>query len=438
MGISEELMDSGTWSVTLKDDVPDSVLADIDIRSNLWATLVITAVDMGPDVDDTYLPAARYAGVYLAQQDRRRTLTGKGLAWWLGESGDGGELYAGIDATTGSVDFGTQLANQVFTRGNGITAGSINANATAFTQNLTGGDTAREILDATCASAPGGPYFWRIDPTDFTLDADTQANLWGSTPGVILTQNGGRDGNIDGLTADLELDALNGEEVRTNVQVEWNETTPGTNNGTSSPTLPATYGNLANGNPIVRTLLHFSPKGRIPPVERWRKYFARSVTVVGRANAMASREANERSTIRAQVTAELPGVYDPWRFDIGPGSTVYLYDPDLDLTGTTAVQYRGESIYPTTGRVDQIDTPILDGYGVYLRCYTGTGSVFSWYHLTPHVEFEEGATTVKIGYRDRWPLGKVKPKRVNRRQRHRLRRQAHQNAQLKRFYDSLR
>jgi hypothetical protein len=440
MPITEELMGPGAWQLSLRSDTPTAVLNSIDVRSYLWATIVVTPLDWeesATPADADILAAARYTGVYLGMGDGRRTLFGQGLSWWLGADGDGGELYAGVDSTTGAATFATQLTNQVFSRSNGITAGSIDATATTYTVNLKGGDAAREILDANCAMAPGGPNMWRINSSTFTLDADDQTTLWPTTatPTTILGPEGGQEPGLTGLYAEIDIEEMNGEEVRTNVQVEWNEATPGTNNGTSSPSLPSTYGNLTGGSPIVRTLIHWSPAARFPPVERWRVWAARAITATARANSMASREANERTNVRPQVRASMPDIYDPWRYTITPGNTVYLWDVDQNLvTAANEVYYRGETTHPSTGRVDEMETPILNGYGVFLRYWTG--AAFAYYRLTPYVEWEEGPTTVRVNYRDRFPLGRVRPRRVTPRQRRLTRRWAHQQAQLQRYFNS--
>jgi hypothetical protein len=110
---------------------------------------------------------------------------------------------------------------------------------------------------------------------------------------------------------------------------------------------------------------------------------------------------------------------------------VYLWDLELGLSEPRNVQYMGETISPITGRVDEMETPIQDGYGVYLRYWTG--AAFAYYRLTDYVEFEEGPTTLKINHRDRFPVFGRRAKRVTRRQRRHWRAWAHQQARLARL-----
>jgi hypothetical protein len=289
------------------------------------------------------------------------------------------------------------------------------------------------MLDSISASAPGGPYNWRVNPgkSSFSIDADLDENLWPSTttPTVILAKDAGRESSIVGLRADLELEQLNGEEVRTEVRVDWDD---GVNDGSNSPTLPATYANLDSGSPEVRTLIDWRPKRPRPPTERWRRVAPWSIAAQARADILAARDANERAVVRNEITARLTDVDDPWRYDITPGNTVYVWDLDENITGSTHVYYRGESTNPTTGRVDEMTTPIQPGYGVWLRYYDGAN--FQFYRLTEHVEFEQAPTVLKIGHRDKFPLAKVRPRPLTRRQR----RSHYTRARLAAFYDNLR
>lgn len=414
MPISQDLMDDGEWSVDLREDTPTWVLNAIDVRAYLWATIVITPQGFpeGAITDANILANARYTGVYMGMGPGRKSLYGPGLAWWLGTDGEG-PVYASTDFTTGAASFSTLMTNQVFSRSNGITAGTIDATATTFTIDIEGGDSAREILDTLCGMAPGGPNFWRLN-TGGTLDADDQATLWptATTPTSILTQDGGRDGNITGLAADLDLDALDGSDVRSNVQVDWND---GTNNGSATVTLPSTVAAFDGTAPAYRQYLDSNPKRPKPPTKRWRKVATWGINNQTRANTLATREANERTNVTPEITATLHDCYDPWRFTITPGNTVYVHDLDQKLYDTTKeVYYRGEALHPTTGRVDQMTTPIQEGYGVYLRYWTG--AAFAYYRLTPYVEFEEGPTTLKLNHRDRFPASPARAGRVNRRQ----------------------
>jgi hypothetical protein len=339
---------------------------------------------------------------------------GKGMSWWLGETGDGGSLEVGADATVAGNDFEAHLDASVFgaadVLANGITKGSIiDTDATTYSMKTEGGDTRREILDTLCEAAPAGPNFWRLN-ADFTLDADNEAAIWPTktTPTTILTPLGGREIGMYGIQADLDLEALTGEEVRTGVYVDWND---GVNNGVAATTLPSTWVTPEGATPRVRALIDWKPKRPRPPTERWRRLAVWGINSQARADGVAAKEVAERTNVRPEITADLNDVYDPWRFTITPGNTVYCYDPDQDLTDiTNEVYYRGETTHPAEGRVEEMRTPIQDGYGVYFQYWDG--AAIAYLRLTEWVEFEEGPTSLKINHRDRFQGVRVRRHRI--------------------------
>ena len=111
MPVQQLLMDEGEFQVSLLEDTPEYVLEAVDIRTYAYATVVVTPAHftVGDLSDSNVLSIARYCGVYLAQTDQRRNLEGAGLIWWLGQENDNGEMYAGVDTTSASLDLEDQL-----------------------------------------------------------------------------------------------------------------------------------------------------------------------------------------------------------------------------------------------------------------------------------------------------------------------------------------
>lgn len=421
MPITETFMDGAPWSVTLMDDTPRWVLDAIDVRTRLWASIVITPhhIGVGDVADATLLSLARYVGVYLGMGAGRTSLRGEGLIWWLGQDGDGGDLHASEDFEYGTGDTAKltdAVTDLIFNGSNGLTEGSVAGPEEYYTVQLEGGDTKREVLD-TLMSKSGDLSVWKLTP-EGVLSIGTPASLWPTTttPTVMLTPDGGQDAVVAGVFADFVAAELNGDDVRNDVFVDWQD---GVNNGRALLSTPSGWKNFAGGTPVVRTLIDWRPKRPRPPTERWRKLAAWQIRSETTADKMAARELNERSEVRQEIVVEVDE-YDPWRWAMSPGNWVYLWDPDTGVIDTTReVYYRGDVTHPDLGRVDQWTTPIQDGYGVYIRYWNG--SSFTYYDLTNWVEPEDGATKLTIGHRDRFAPkmvarrpSKLKKKRIRR------------------------
>lgn len=440
MPVTVALMDNGSWDLALDPATPQSVLDVLDPRYRLWASILITPhyIPTGEASTAELIALSRYRGVLLGAGQDRLSLDGEGLEWWLGGDGDGGNLYAGVDQKPiGSARDVEAWVTDIIANANGITPGAINTNATTYNVNREGGDTPRELLDTIARAAPSpGPYAWRLN-NNLTLDVDTFANLWSTTntPTVLLAEEGGLETAVTGLRCILDLDSIDGREVRTNVQVDWND---GTGNGDSSPTLPSTYRAPGGGAAVVRAMLDWKPKRAKPPTERWRKVAAWAAASQNRANKIAAAEANERAAIREEVTATLPDLVDPWRYAITPGNRVYLEDIARGLVNTAnSVYYRGEDVHPTTGRVDEMTAGIDATYGKYLHYWDG--AAFQILDLTPYALPEDNTVTLGINRRSRFPV-RARARKVTVRQRRGWRAWAlreKRRQQLEDFYEGL-
>lgn len=419
MPITETFMDSGPWQVNLLDDTPRWVLDAIDVRSHLWASIVITPqhFTLGTFSDANLLGLARYAGVYLGMGAGRTSLHGEGLMWWLGDDGDGGFLYGSTDYEAGPVKLETALTNHVFSASNGLTEGTTYAPEVYYNFNVEGGDTRREIFDTIILQSSANTV-WAITPSGvINVNTDTTLFPTTTTPTVLFTQEGGHDGTVDGIGADFVVAELNGDHVREKIWVDWQD---GVNNGSATLSLPTGWKDFAGASPEVRTLLDWRPKRPRPPTERWRKLAAWQIRSQTQANSLAARELNERSEVRSEVVVEVD-VFDPWRYDMSPGNWVYLYDPDTKIIDTAnEVYYRGEAIRPDKGLVQQWTTPIQEDYGVYLRYWDG--AAMAYYDLTNWVAVESEPTRILVGHRDRFApkmaartLSKLKKKRIRQR-----------------------
>lgn len=438
MGVTETFMDGATFQIPLRPDTPRSVHRDLALSARLWDTVIVTSrhLPLGTVTAAQVKALAMFSGVLL-EIGEDGSLIGDGLEWWLGNSGDGGSLHVGVDGTHTGKDFEQHLDDEVFGASNvianGLTKGSVDNDGTTFSFKEEGGDTPREILDTLCRVAPGGPNSWRVSPAG-VLDADAASSLWPTTtvPTVMFANQPGRGVGakdpVVGFGADLRVRGRNGREVRTGVYVDWQD---GVDNGISTPSLPAAYTSYDGGTPRVRHYEDWRPKRPKPATERWRKVAAWRIASEARANSLAAAEANERSSDRPEITAEID-LRHPHRFDLTPGNTVYLHDVAQGLYDTAnEVYHRGVPTHPTTGRVDSIDWPILRGYGVYVSSWAG--GVETLTDFTHHADPEEGPTVVQIGTRSRFPIARVRTRTLTRRHRRQVRRRAHYEARLEKF-----
>jgi hypothetical protein len=435
MPITEQVMDNGSWEVSLKADTPQRVLDSVDVRTYAYATIVVTPGRVGTTLTDSvFLDAARYSGVYLGQSDGRLNLQGEGLVWWLGGENDGGRLYVGTNTTGGPFTLADQLDARIFTSsGNGLTRGSTDALATTRTIAIEGGTTPRQFLDTICALYNSTPFEWRVN-TDGTVDIDDQTALYSTTttPTVVFTREGGKDGNITGVAAELELSSVDVNDYRTSVYVDWSD---GTNNGLATNSPPSGWVNFAGGSIDYRAQIDSRPRREFqdrPNRWSWRAggshYAAWVVNAQTQADQMATRAANQVASYAVEARADIDE-YDPWRL-FKPGDSVYVYDQALALIDTAnQVYYRGSAIHPQKLRVQGWDTPILEGYGVYLRRWTG--SAFDYVDLSDYVEWEEGSTTVDLGTRARFHRRNARPQRINKQL---LRRKARDHYRWARYF----
>jgi hypothetical protein len=412
------LMDDQQVSVPLHPDTPQSVLRAVG-RDYYHSAIVITPLWLRPgDISDANILAqACFTGIYTGQSDNLLNLNGAGLEWLLGGDGDDGDSITGADGTTGSATIAAHLTTYVINRDNGLTAGTITSFATNRVFKTESGTTPRQFLDTFCAAYNTSAFEWRINPAG-TIDVNAPATLWptNTTPTVVLTQDGGRDGAVTGIRADLDLSTIDVDDYRTHVVVDWDS---GTNDGAATNTPPTGWKNFAGGSLIRRTVLDHRPKKpfREKPNRNLRQnanaYAIYSVNSQTQANNVAARHAAAVNSYALELDADIDE-FHPTRF-LTPGDAVWVYDIDLDLIDTAnEIYYRGSAIHPVKLRVQRMTCPIQEGMGVYLRRWTG--AAFELYDLTPYVDFEVDTTTVELGTRRQFSPHKPRARKINRKQ----------------------
>lgn len=423
MPFTRERMGADDFQVALRPETPQEIIDLANVNVNGTAHVVITPGDHLPGTiaDADLLDQAMFVGVLLENTDGGYNLEGDGLHWYLGDDTDGGDCYTGADTDSGPLDLEAQLDAVVFNRSNGLTKGSVNSASGTKTIELTDGTTALALLRQCCRTYANPDYEYRIN-TDGTVDVNTAANLFTTTPEIILSPDGGRDGETPGLAAVLTVPDRSIRDFRTHLEVNWNN---GTNNGTSSPGVPAgkNFVGFDGTDLVYRSSVQKSPKRsfRENPRRGDRfnagRYSSWGVKSQTDAANMAASLASQAAIAWFDTQADIDE-YDPFRF-VEPGDYVWAHDFELGLLDTANEVYHGGiAVHPKKERVEAMNCPILPGYGVYLRVWDG--AAFDWYRITPWVAAEDGPTTLELGVRNNLRRSKARPDRFNRRRYRRL------------------
>lgn len=406
---------TGDFDIPLNPDTPRSRLDDYDIRddtgkgSRAFSRVLVIPQRIDPTATTlaTLEALAIYAGVLTGHGPSRQSLTGMGLPYLLGED-NGGALWN----TTGTTNVGRTAQQHVddwivSAPNNGITRGDVNASATTFTLKVVQGMTRRQLLAGLCARRT---YEWRINP-DCTLDIDTAANLFASGQ-VLLVDEGGPDGAITGLTADLSLDNIDVLGVVSEQYVDWEDN--GGTMGSATNTLSADW-DAPDGDPIVwRGYDTVGSKGRLRDPERIDQVTAYINQNQTAASNSAATIAARKSTYRLTVTAEVD-VHNPLGY-LRPGDTAYVYDQRLGIYNTAnQLTYRGRAVFPSSLRVVEMDVPIRPEYTVLI--VTGGGDIID---VTRDVEPEDRQCVITLGTRRRYTRRPPKPRATNRRKNRQL------------------
>jgi hypothetical protein len=373
MPISEQVMSIGDWSVTLRPDTPQSIREAIAVDWSTGAPLggalshiVITpawvdVTNAGLD-DAAILSAARYTGV-VTRPGPQLTVGGPGLAWWMADADDLPRFsWGAVSAITWSAAYTTGIGGR-FDMGDIASGGSFTIPAQS--------DVSRRTRLDSIAQAAG--HEWRFNP-DLTFDADTVANLYGTTPTVILIDGAaGRGGGLVGLEATFT------------VEEDWEQWADGlvinTNVGGTvhfGPTLDIAPSQYPTGGVVTKQARIDVPD--VPPG------FELDV-----ANEMVVELNQPRFEISVNVSDR--GLVDHVRC----GDIVYVYDELQGLRDfDNQVEHNGRTVWPKIMRTTRMSWPVRQGMGVYWRSLP-TGDVNPTYvDLTPYVQWEDGDATVDL------------------------------------------
>lgn len=353
MTVQQVLRKLGQWSVRLKPDAPPGILSGLDY----FGHVAIVAGRINPaERGDEMLSLARYVGVLrdVAAADAV-TLSGVGMASWLGDEDGKGAVIEAPGVTLTGATFAASVAALLPASG-AVTAGTLTTIAGTYSGTHVY-QTPRTAIDYVCDLFGGD---WRVNGNG-TLDAGPASALFRTTPECIIARRdvAGYDMGTRALAGSLESER-SAKDYTTRVVVVAEGLATG---DADAPSVP--YSDL-HGNPVVMTRV----------VDEQDDTSATNASA--RAQMVLNLFSGPRRSVRLSVDDfDVAG-------DFEPGDVVWVWDPDAALVDTgNEVPFRGLLLNPAAVRVLSVSWPVTEGHTVGYR--SGTGA---WVDLTPWVDFE--------------------------------------------------
>lgn len=383
MPVNDVLGALGSWDITLKSTTPPDLWDAIDFFGHVaFIPGRLDPVQYG----DNLLDAARYVGVVRERSnsgDDRRTkvieqgyeLGGVGMAFWLGDDEDKGDVYENA-VTPASATFASTI-NQLLPASGAVTAGTIYSVAGTYSGRHQY-ETPRKAIQFVCdtfTASSGGKVGWRVNG-DGTLDAGPETDLYVTDPRCVISRKtAGKDtSGIEsvpgafGVSRDMEdfttrvvlLAEGEGESIATGTA----DIEPGSN----------PYKNIHGGSLKLTRLASESDTG---------------VTL---ADTRAELLLSQYLASQDELVVETDNFYIEGSFDVG--DYVWVWDPNAGLVDPDQeITFRGERLNPIKLQVTEAKWPITEGYTVAYRDGDGV-----WYDLTDHVEWDTSHTVyVTVG-----------------------------------------
>lgn len=375
MSIKEVKQALGSWGITLRADTPRELIDQIE--SNKFGHIAIIPGRINPKLyGDALLRTARYVGVYRStfkQSDDTIQIKGSGMAFWLGDEDEKGDIFETAEVFSGSTFANTIRA--LLPNGGAVVEGTIYSVPGSGT--YTGRhqwETPRKAITyvTDTYSSEGTIVEWRVNG-DGTLDAGPIENLYNvTTPRAILVKKDtGRDMRLLGLQADMSMD-YDVEDLTTRIvllaQGEGDSISTG----------------VANAAPLPFRDIHGN-------VLKQTRLVSESDTQVGNANARAQLQLNKWARPRQaiQIRTEEFDI----KGDFEAGDYIYVFDPEAGFYDTdNEVFWRGQPINPLALRVTEIDWQLRADWTVGFRCNDGT-----WLDLSEYYKPEGGGSTLAVG-----------------------------------------
>lgn len=364
MSITEIKQALGGWEVRLRENIPTELLAAL----SFYGHIAVLPGRVDPALyGDNLLKEARYVGVYRGKDSQDEyTLKGSGMAYWLGDEDEKGDVFEAAVNLTGVTFAGAITA--LLPPGGAVTVGTIYGGVagtyTGKHQWVTPRAAITYVTDTFGAE-------WRVNGNG-TLDAGLVSSLYVTNPKALLLRKGGG--------VDLVRKALVGQ-MAMGVDVEDTTTrvvllAEGEGDAISTASadaLPTPFKDI-HGNPIKMTRL-VSESG------------TETTNAAARAQLMLNRFLNPRLSVSLSTSE-----YDvKGTFAVGDYLDVYdpangFYDPARE------VYWAGERVNPMALRCVEMTWGIPEGWTVAFRDING-----KWFDLSAWYAPENGETTIVVG-----------------------------------------
>lgn len=363
MTVNEIKQALGGWELRLKEDTPKEVLDALTFYGHI--AIVPGRIDPA-QYGDNLLSTARYVGVYLGRdQHDDYTLKGSGMAFWLGDSDEKGDVFESAVVLTNET-FANSIS-ALLPAGGAIASGVINSVPGTYTGKHQW-EPPRKSLDYV-TDIFNAEY--RVNG-DGTLDAGTVAQLYGTDPkGLLIRKDSG---------ADLQRKAFAG---RMGMGTDVEDTTTrvvllaegeGSSISTGQADAPPTPYKDIHGNPIRITRL-----------------VSESDTSSGNATARAQLQLNRFLNPRRSVALSTNEIDVKGTFVVG--DYLEVYDPENGFVDPSREAYwKGERVNPVLLRCVEMSWPVLADWTVAFRDIDG-----NWKDLSPCYVPESGETTIVVG-----------------------------------------
>ncbi|MFI6793686.1 hypothetical protein ACIBG4_40780 [Nonomuraea sp. NPDC050383] len=370
MPVNEKLMELGSWQLTLVEETPKTILDQLAYFGHV--AFIAGRVEPA-QYGDRLLTMARYVGVFTGKDvdHIRKTIDGQGMALWLSDNDDKGDLLETPVQISGAT-FANAI-RAILGTGTAVVEGTLYSGVPGIYTGRHVYQSRRKAINFICTTMGAE---WKVTG-DGKLDAGPATSLYSATPDTVIVRrrpNRHTDGD------DLTMHGLRGDMGVASDVDDWTSRLVLLAEGQGDAIATAAANNPANPYKDLRG----------QAVNRVR-VISESTTAPGNAAARASYQLSQFLTPRSAMRLTTDDYDVEGAFAVGDWA--YVYAPDEGLVDpANEVTFRGERINPVKLRMVGASWPIREGMTVAYRDLNG-----GWLDLTPYVDWEGGETTVTVG-----------------------------------------